>query len=94
MSLLTSKEGAVAQLNRASDYGSEGFGFESQQRHNGQPTGLSREEMAGRLFSCLAMLMAVAAGLRGAAMRPGGASGPDGRDVGWGGAVSDIQKKP
>ena len=25
--------GAVAQLNRASDYGSEGFGFESQQRH-------------------------------------------------------------
>ena len=25
--------GAVAQLNRASDYGSEGLGFESLQRH-------------------------------------------------------------
>ena len=31
--------GAVAQLNRASDYGSEGFGFESQQRHTQSPIG-------------------------------------------------------
>ncbi len=28
------KHGSVAQLNRASDYGSEGSGFESQRSHN------------------------------------------------------------
>ena len=28
------KYGSVAQLNRASDYGSEGSGFESQRSHN------------------------------------------------------------
>ena len=28
------RNGSVAQLNRASDYGSEGSGFESQRSHN------------------------------------------------------------
>ena len=30
---LTKRYGSVAQLNRASDYGSEGSGFESQRSH-------------------------------------------------------------
>ncbi len=29
------KNGSVAQLNRASDYGSEGCGFESRRNHKG-----------------------------------------------------------
>ena len=38
-------EGSVAQLNRASDYGSEGCGFESRRNHKAKPQVLGNENL-------------------------------------------------
>ena len=65
------RKGTVAQLNRASDYGSEGFGFESQQRHFKKADGCSREGVAVSFLLSLP------------AERAAGAAGEVGREVGF-----------
>ena len=64
------KHGSVAQLNRASDYGSEGSGFESQRSHKVFQKGLhKRLKMRKRmlfvniLFFCILQRPAAADGI-------------------------------
>ncbi len=45
------KEGSVAQLNRASDYGSEGYGFESHRSHK------AIQQQLGGFFLCMLALL-------------------------------------
>ncbi len=45
------KVGSVAQLNRASDYGSEGYGFESHRSHK------AIQQQLGGFFLCMLALL-------------------------------------